>query len=253
MDIKRSVQQQFGAAAAHYATSAVHIGGPDLDAMLAAAAPGGSERVLDAGCGAGHTALAFAPRVAEVVALDLTEQMLDQARRLAAERGLTNITFQLGDVERLPFPDAAFDLVTSRYNAHHYPHPGVALREIARVLRPGGALLVVDVLAPDDPAADTVLNAIEVLRDPSHVRDYSGQQWLEMIARAGLEPELLGIWSLRLDFTSWVQRMHTPPELAAQIRLLLDRAPHEVRDVLLVEADHSFSVPVALLRGARPV
>src|SRR5512146_775976 len=133
VDIKQSVQRQFGAVAANYTTSAVHRGGPDLDAMLAAAAPHGDERVLDAGCGTGHTALAFAPLVAEVVGVDLTEAMLEQGRGLAAQRGLANVAFQYGDVERLPFPDATFDLVTSRYSAHHYPHPLVALREFARV------------------------------------------------------------------------------------------------------------------------
>src|SRR5262245_55828405 len=84
-DVKQSVQRQFGAVAANYATSPVHRGGPDLDAMLAAATPRGHERVLDAGCGTGHTALAFAPLVAEVVGADLTEAMLEQGRRLAAE------------------------------------------------------------------------------------------------------------------------------------------------------------------------
>src|SRR6266508_1328384 len=210
LDVKQSVQRQFGPVAAHYATSAVHVAGPDLDAMLAAATPCGDERLLDAGCGAGHTALAFAPRVAEVVAVDLTEAMLAQARRLAAERGLTNIVFQRGDVEQLPFPDGAFDIITSRYSAHHYPHPEVALREFARVLRPSGLFLLVDVVSPDDPAQDTFLNAIELLRDPSHVRDHTSAQWRGMLAAAGLTAEALGHWSLRLEFESWVARMNTP-------------------------------------------
>src|SRR5438876_10029960 len=84
IDVKQSVQRQFGQVAANYATSAVHVAGPDLDAMLVAAAPRFDARLLDAGCGAGHTVLAFAPLVAEVVAVDLTEALLTQARRLAA-------------------------------------------------------------------------------------------------------------------------------------------------------------------------
>src|SRR5689334_348727 len=139
METKDSVQKQFAPVAANYASSAVHVAGPDLTAMLAAAGARADQRVLDAGCGAGHTALAFAPQVAEVIALDLTEAMLAQGRKLARDRGIANITFQRGDVERLPFPDSSFDLVTSRYSAHHYPHPQVALSEFARVLRPGGA------------------------------------------------------------------------------------------------------------------
>jgi ubiquinone/menaquinone biosynthesis C-methylase UbiE len=253
VDIKQSVQRQFGAVAANYVTSAVHRGGPDLDALLAAAAPRGAERVLDAGCGAGHTALAFAPLAAEVVGVDLTEAMLEQGRRLATERGLANVAFQLGDVEQLPFPEASFDIVASRYSAHHYPRPWAALREFARVLRPGGIFLLVDVVSPDDPTQDTFLNAIELLRDPSHVRDHCITQWRAMLGAAGFACELLGTWDLRLDFESWVARMRTPPLSIAQLRTLFDRAPREVRTAMAIagEGDYSFSIPVALLRGVK--
>jgi ubiquinone/menaquinone biosynthesis C-methylase UbiE len=247
--VKDAIQQQFGAMAARYASSAVHAGGPDLAAMLEAVPLRGDERLLDAGCGAGHTALAFAPRVAAVVALDLTEQMLAQGRHLAQQRGLSNVSFTRGDVERLEYPDASFDLATSRYSAHHYQHPTRALRELRRVLKPGGTLLLVDVVAPDAPAQDTFLNAIELLRDPSHVRDHTSDQWLEMLRLAGFEGDALGRWPLRLDFASWVARMQTPPAAVAQIAALLDGAPRETRAALAVEHDHSFSVHVALLRG----
>src|SRR6185369_10613784 len=158
----------------------------------------GVERALDAGCGTGHTALAFAPHLAEVVALDLTEAMLAQGRKLARDRGITNIKFERGDVERMPFPDASFDIVTSRYSAHHYPHPQIALREFARVLKPGGTFLLVDVVSPDAAAQDTFLNAIELLRDPSHVRDHTIEQWQRMFEATGFTSEALATWPLRL-------------------------------------------------------
>ena len=250
-NIKQSVQRQFGAVAANYATSAVHRGGPDLDAMLAAAQARGAEHVLDAGCGPGHTALAFAPHVAEVIGVDLTEAMLEQGRRLAAERSLTNVTFQVGDVERLAFPDASFDIVTSRYSAHHYPHPEAALREFARVLRPGGVLLLVDVVAPDNPTGDTFLNAIELLRDPSHVRDHSVTQWSALMAGAGFTAELLGSWELRLEFAPWVARMGTPPLAVEMLKALFDGAPREVRAAMAFGEGYDFTVPLALMRGRR--
>ena len=251
MEIKESVQKQFTPVAANYATSAVHVAGPDLTAMLDAAALRGDERVLDAGCGAGHTALAFAPRVAEVVGLDLTEAMLAQGRKLARQQERANITFQRGDVEKLAFDDSSFDLVTSRYSAHHYPHPLAALREFARVLKPGGSLLLVDVVAPDEPAQDTFLNAIELLRDPSHVRDHTVEQWLRMLATAGFTAEALGHWPLRLEFESWVARMNTPFLAITQIRTLIEGAPREVRAGLAIDEGYSFSVPTALIRGQR--
>lgn len=250
MDQKTSIQNQFGPVAAHYAASSVHADGPDLQAMVAAAALQGHERVLDIGCGTGHTSLSMARQAAEVIGVDLTLAMLAQARRLAKERNIANATFQHGDATTLPFPDASFDLVTSRYSAHHYSYPIRVLSEVRRVLKPGGAVLLVDVMAPDAPASDTFLNAVELLRDPSHVRDHTVAQWQAMFDSAGLPSAVLGNWPLRLEFESWVARMNTPFLAITQIRALLDGAPREVRQDLAVEQEgYSFSVPVALLRG----
>ena len=251
MDVKESVRFQFGRVAANYASSSVHLDGPDLRAMREAWPLRGDELVLDAGTGAGHATLAFAPLVGKVITVDLAAPMLAEAERLAGERGVTNVEFRQGDVEHLPFEDAAFDLVVSRFAAHHFPHPARAVRELARVLKADGAFLLVDVVSPDDPASDTFLNAVELLRDTSHVRDHSIEQWRAMFERAGLRFEELGAWPLRLEFESWVTRMETPAPAVTQIRALLDVAPSEVRAALNVEADHTFSSPMALMRGTR--
>lgn len=249
MDVQEAVRRQFGPVAAAYATSSVHVGGADLDAMLAAASLRGDEAVLDVAAGAGHTALAFAPRVASVVAVDLTETMLATGRRLAEENGIGNATFVQADAGHLPFPDEAFDLVTSRYAAHHFPRPAAVAREWARVLKPEGWLLLVDVVSPDDPATDTILNAAEVLRDPSHVRDHSIPQWFAMLEGAGFAVEEMGQYPLRLPFASWTERMRTPEPAAAQILALFAGAPESVRNALWLEEDGTFTCPVALLRG----
>jgi len=198
MDLKDSVRTQFGRAAGDYATCHIHADGPDLPAMIAAASLDGRERVLDVGCGAGHTALAFAQHADRVEALDLTPDMLRETARLARERGLDNLSTRLGDVERLPYAAGSFDVVTCRQCAHHFPHPDAAVAEIARVLAPGGVFLLLDSVAPEDPKQDTFLNTIELLRDPSHVRDYSISQWLAVLARHGFEAELLEIYRCAL-------------------------------------------------------
>jgi ubiquinone/menaquinone biosynthesis C-methylase UbiE len=246
--IKDTIQLQFGSVANHYAVSAVHAGGPDLTALVDAV-PGKAARILDVGCGTGHATVAVAPGAGSVVGVDLTEEMLAQGRHLAEERGLHNVTFVRGDAEALDFPAASFDVVVSRYSAHHFPHPEQALREIARVLTPGGTFLLVDTVAPDTPAHDTLLNAIEVLRDPSHVRDHTVDGWLTMFTRAGLAGELMQRWHIRLAFCPWVARMRTPEVAISAIAHLLDGAPREARSVLAVEDDRSFSIPVALMRG----
>jgi ubiquinone/menaquinone biosynthesis C-methylase UbiE len=251
MDRSTTIRQVFGAAAASYAASAVHAAGPDLDAMLAAAELAGGEQVLDLGCGTGHTALAFAARGAEVEALDLTLEMLTQGRRTAAQRGLANVHFREGDAAHLPFADASFDVVASRLSAHHYARPELAVREAARVLRPGGCLLLVDSVAPEDTPQDTFLNTIEVLRDPSHARDHTVEQWCRICQAAGLAPEQLGSWSYRIAFDEWVERFTTPAPEVAQLRRLLAGAPDEARASFGIACDGSFDIPAALIRARR--
>ena len=248
-DVKESVRQQFSAVAANYSTSSVHAAGIDLAKMVEVAQPGGGETLLDAGCGAGHTALIFAPHVQRVIAFDLSDEMLGQVQKLASERGLANIETRKGDVENLPFADATFDIVTSRYSAHHWPNPQRAVAEIRRVLKPGGQFVLSDIVSFDDFTTDTFVQTIELLRDPSHVRDHTAGQWLDMLRTAGFSATLAFQWDVRLEFASWVKRMATPPDQVAMLRKVMDFAPSEVRQALRVEADHSFTFLGGLLRA----
>lgn len=254
MQLETAIQRLFGAAAARYAASGYHGAGPDLAAMVEAASPRGDERVLDVGCGAGHTALAFAPHVREVVGLDLTEPMLAQARELAARRGIANLRCERGNAHALPYPEGCFDLVTCRQCAHHFGRPETALREAARVLRPGGRLVLVDSVAPEDPAQDTFLNTIELLRDPSHVRDHAVSRWLVLLESAGLAAECRRTWRLEIDFDDWVARMATPSPVVAVLRGLLGAATDAVRTGLGVRSEEpvGFEIPIALFVATRP-
>ena len=250
--IKAAVERQFSQVAEHYRTSAVHAAGEDLARLVEAAALSGQETVLDAGSGAGHTALAVAPYAARVTSVDLSASMLAQGRRLALDRGLGNVHFEVGDVEALTFADGSFDVVTSRYSAHHWPHPQVALREIHRVLRRGGRFVLSDVVSYDDFTADTHLQAIELLRDPSHVRDHTAAQWLALLAERGFAAQVIYTWGVRLQFDTWVERMATPAPAVAMLRTLLANAPAEVRARLQVEEDDSFTLQGALITAVKP-
>jgi ubiquinone/menaquinone biosynthesis C-methylase UbiE len=247
--LKDSVQSQFNQAAANYSTSPIHASGPDLAEMVKVAQLQGHEQLLDAGCGAGHTALTFAPHVAHVIAVDLAESMLAQGRRLAAERGIQNLEFRPGDVEKLPFEDDSFDVITSRYSAHHWPNPQRALEEFRRVLRPNGLLLIGDIVSFEEFTLDTYFQTVELLRDPSHVRDHTEKQWLEMLTQAGFQADVPHRWEVFIDFASWIKRINTPEQNAAMIRTLLANAPAEVKSAFKVQPDSSLTMQAALLRA----
>jgi ubiquinone/menaquinone biosynthesis C-methylase UbiE len=211
---------QFGARAAAYLGSAVHAQGADLQALADLVHEKAQARVLDLGCGAGHVSFHVAPHVNEVVAYDLSPEMLDVVARTATKRGLANITVRQGVAEALPFADTSFDYVFSRFSAHHWRDLDAGLREVARVVRRGGGIVIIDSISPGVPLLDTYLQTVELLRDPSHVRSYSCAEWTAALARAGLLPMATSHFRLRMDFSVWTERMQTPKVQCDAIRAL---------------------------------
>ncbi|MCA4821863.1 MAG: methyltransferase domain-containing protein [Serratia rubidaea] len=246
-----AVDRQFGAQASAYLTSAVHAQGNDLQRLgrLLAAHP--QARVLDLGCGAGHASFTAAAQVSQVVAYDLSAQMLAVVAQAAQERGLSNIQTQQGVAESLPFADGDFDLVISRYSAHHWHDVGQALREVKRVLKPGGKAILMDVVSPGHPLLDIYLQTVEVLRDTSHVRNYAPGEWLSMLTAAGLRAEEVTSDRLPLEFSSWVARMRTPETLVAAIREFQRQVSDEVVSHFAIQPDGTFTSDMMMLVARR--
>jgi SAM-dependent methyltransferase len=246
------VDEQFGPQADAYLTSAVHAAGEDLGAIAAIVRGHSGARVLDLGCGAGHVSFAVAPHVAEVIAFDLSAAMLEVVARAAGERGLHNIAIRSGTAEALPFADGEFDFVFSRFSAHHWHDFRKGLAEAARVLRSGGRAAFVDVIASERAVLDTFLQAVELLRDTSHVRDYSKAEWQDAARAAGFALGGTREHRMRLDFAAWVERMRTPEVQVQAIRALQTAVAEEVRRHFAVEPDGSFMLDVLLLELGRP-
>lgn len=252
MDQHALAARQFGTQAEAYLASAVHAQGEDLARLAALAHDSGAATALDLGCGAGHASYALAASGVDVTAYDLSRDMLDLVEREARSRGLSAIRTRQGRAEQLPFPDAAFDLVASRLSAHHWLDVDAAMREARRVLRPQGTLVVIDVVAPESPLSDTVLQTVELLRDPSHVRDHRVSEWDALLRRAGFAAPEVSAWRLTMEFASWVARMRTSPLRSDAIRDVFARAPNEVREQLRVRPDGSFDLTLAWMQ-TRPM
>jgi SAM-dependent methyltransferase len=204
------------------------------------------------GTGGGHAALALAPRVASVVAVDPTPEMLAVARRLAAERGITNISFRKAAAGALPFADASFDVAISRHSVHHWPLPGTAFHEIARVMRPGGRLAIVDLLAPEEGPLDTYLNALELLRDPSHARSLRALEWLSLLGSAGFAARVERTWDLEHHVEEWLSTTAPAAWRADAVRELLRDAPPAPRAHFRIAPDAStITVGCALIVATR--
>jgi len=248
---QQSVHNQFGPQAKAYLRSSVHAQGQDLakarELVKQAIPPTGLG--LDIGCGAGHLSYALSPLVSRIVALDPSEGMLATVREVAEAKGLANIETKLGSAEALPFPEASFCFAATRYSAHHWIKLDRAMAEMRRVLRPGGHILAIDVEAPPNPLVDTHFQTLELLHDPSHVRDRSEAEWRRHFQEAGFEILEYSRWPLRLEFSSWVENSRTPPAKLAMIRTLQIEAPSEVREALATEEEGSFTIQTALIWG----
>lgn len=241
------VARQFGARARAYVESAVHARGEDLDQLARLAERERPTRCLDLGCGGGHVSFTVAPYAGEVVAYDLSAQMLAEVKEEAARRGLSNISTRQGAVEDLPFADGSFDMVASRYSGHHWSDLPKALGAARRVLKDGGRAVFMDVAGAAQPLLDTFLQTIEMLRDPSHVRDYGVREWRAYVEAAGFVVEDETARRVRLEYSSWIARIGTSEVNAAAIRSLQQGASMEVKRHFEIEPDGSFTIDTLAL------
>jgi len=208
-----TIISEFTLQAESFNTSTAAQDGRTLDELMRLASPGAEERWLEVACGSGIVSRRIAPAVREVHGVDMTPAMIEVARREAAAAGLSNATFAVGDATALELPTAGVDGAITRFSMHHIPAPIRLLGELARVVRPGGRVILADHVA--DPEADAAAwsQEIERLRDPSH-------------------------WAcLPVAFDDWVQRGSGGPGARAVIERQLDHRPDSVECFQITERD----------------
>ena len=249
-----SVSEAWSARGAAYAESAPHKHGPSLPKLLALARPGPSDVCLDIGTGAGHTAAALAKHAARVYGLDPAEGMRRAAQ--ASYGHLENLEFVPGTSEATGFADATFDIVTARHTLHHHPDLTKTCLEIARILKPGGRLVIVDEITPNK-TVEAWYHELELTRDPTHNRAYFLEEWRTFIREAGLDwvvGDAQTVYTLEVE--PWIARMDPSDVQAQRVRDLFLAAPDVARATFAIRYSGNdavtFDMPMALILAVKP-
>ncbi|PLY01786.1 MAG: SAM-dependent methyltransferase [Desulfuromonas sp.] len=254
---KDRVREQFGRTADGYVRNKGFASGKDLEEAAALLKPTTDDTLLDVATGGGHTALFFAPMVRQVVASDLTMQMLKRAQEYISEEGnVENVIFREADAEDLPFPAGSFTLLTCRIAPHHFPDTPRALSEFHRVLRRGGRMAIIDTLQPDEPEIAAFFQDLEQRRDPTHVRAFTKAEWLSMIEDAEFILHETKVFEKTHDFQEWAQRSGLNRNAIQELNRLMIEAPAEIQDYFQIETFagevESFTDRKLLIYASRP-
>jgi ubiquinone/menaquinone biosynthesis C-methylase UbiE/ADP-ribose pyrophosphatase YjhB (NUDIX family) len=226
---RRLVQRQFTRQAADYARSESHARDRDLTLLVAQMRLRPSDRVLDVATGTGFTAFALARVAGAVVGLDLTPGMLREARALSGDLA---VRWVAGDAGALPFRNDVFDAVAVRRAPHHFADLRGALREMLRVLRPGGVLGVVDQVPPEDDAGRELMEQLEKLRDPSHVEALSASRWRRLLEGLGVAVAFQEVVERPVTFEAWLELAGADPARRQAVQAALAAAPRAARQAV---------------------
>jgi SAM-dependent methyltransferase len=249
------ILDQFTRQATVFSTAAAITDEEALRLVVEAARPAAVDRLLDVACGPGLVVCAFAPYVREATGIDVTPAMLDRAGKLAAEKGVANVFWRQGDVYSLPYDDASFTIVTTRFSVHHFVDPAAVLREMVRVCAPSGRIVVVDDYASEDPAKAAAFNRLEKLRDPSHSRALSLSELQGLFGAAELPEPEAAFYELRGDVAGLLARSFPNPGDDLEIVEMFKASAADDRLGIPVRLDGDqiqYAYPVAVLAATRP-
>lgn len=222
---ERSIRDEFTHQTDTFARAPALLSAEALGAIVELVPEGPAARWLEVACGPSAVGRTLARRVGSVHGVDLTPAMVEKAREEAAREGLGNAEFSLGDATALELEDASFDGAVTRFSLHHIPVPGRVVEEMARVVRPGGWVILSDHMTDEDGEAAAWHEEIERLRDPSHWACLTPGRLRALGEAAGLELDQEQLIRFELGFEGWRDRSSRGPGAAALIDRLLTEAP----------------------------
>ncbi|MBI3784472.1 MAG: methyltransferase domain-containing protein [Deltaproteobacteria bacterium] len=217
-----TILDQFSRQAVPFSTAAPIRDEHALRLLVEAAETRSDDLVLDVACGPGIVACAFARVARGVTGIDLTPAMIERARLLASEQQRANVRFEIGDVLPLPFVDAAFSIVVSRFAFHHFQNPAAVLAEMKRVCQPGGRVVVADLTVSEDPRKAEGFHRMEMLRDPSHARAFTVDQLRRLYRICGLAVAAEKFWRMDIDVEGLLERSFPVPGSEDTIRKMFE-------------------------------
>jgi SAM-dependent methyltransferase len=249
-----ALREEFTFQATSFGRSPAMTSAQTLGALVELVPEDSQGRWIDVACGPGVISRAMAGKVGSVIGIDLTLAMIEEAEKRAQEEGIENVSFAVGDATSLDFGDSAFDGAITRLSLHHIPVPTRIVAEIARVVRPGGAVVVSDLVADRDADAAAWREEVERLRDPSHWACLTPERLREVGATAGLVVEQEEIVPVDIDFDDWLARGSNGRAAAGLVERLLDERPTGVKSFRVVqdENERRLHQRYLLVRWRRP-
>lgn len=249
------IVDQFTRQAVPFSTAKTIADEKALQLLIDATSAGPKDTVLDVACGGGNVVCAFAQVVQHATGIDMTPAMLERAARMAAEKQLSNVTWDRGDVSSLPYPDGTFSIVVTRFSFHHFPDPLSVLKEMKRVCASGGRVLVVDMHTAAKQAQADEFNRMELLRDPSHVRALHLQELKALFPAAGLPRAREASYELRDELENLLGRSFPNPGDEDRIREIFRTSAGDNRLGIPIRLEGSqvhYAYPVSVLASKRP-
>lgn len=250
-----AIRRQFGQNAQSYVSSPLHAKGQDLEKLLAISGLSKMDVVLDVATGGGHVANALAPYVQQVMAYDLTLEILEAAKRFVEGNGHSNVQFVQGDAEKMPFDNEFFYAVTCRLAAHHFSEIDFFLKETSRVLKSGGQFLLIDNVSPEENIFDDFYNHVEKVRDYSHFRAWKKSEWVRMLEEHDFEINEQYCFPKTFIFNDWCQRMNVPSDVKELLNSYMLNASGRIKNKFRIEEKHgevlSFRGEAVLIKATK--